>query len=147
MFVSKAIDEIVRDFVIKIVASELKSILENVLRRHNAEVQRLNILKTLEDELFSAFVAEITYHCTLDAAATYMRNVLVQKHAIRLLAKRVERSVISYRYKQAKRRELQSVTFENSLKKVSSDVSSLISLGRKHKYDPAKIDFVKNKKK
>lgn len=140
----KAIDEIVRDFVIKIVASELKSILGNVLRRHNAEVQRLNILKTLEDELFSAFVAEITYHCTLDAAATYMRNVLVQKHAIRLLAKRVERSVISYRYKQAKRRELQSVTFENSLKRrSSSDVSSLISLGRKHKYDPAKIDFVK----
>ncbi|KAG5417238.1 SAC3 [Candida metapsilosis] len=140
----KAIEEIVRDCLVNTVDLETKSILGNILYRHNAEVQRLNIIKTLEEELFSAFVAESAYHCTLDAAAAYMQDIFVKKRAALRFVKRAKECVNSYRSRQAKRLELQSVTFGNTLQRQSStELSSLHSIDKKHRRDATQVDFVK----
>ncbi|KAI5949980.1 SAC3 [Candida theae] len=139
-----AVEEVVNQYLANMVDSETKSVLASVLFRHNAEVQRFNIIKTLEDELFSAFVAESTYQCTLEAAATYTRDLFLKKQAVSWLAKRARECVTSYRSKQAKRNELESVRFGNPLKRrSSSDVSRLSTPGKKHRHDLTATDFVK----
>ncbi|KAI5954093.1 SAC3 [Candida margitis] len=143
----KALNGIIHDVVTNLVDSETKSILTNILHRHNVKVQRLNIIKTLEDELFSAFVAEGTYQSTLEAAAEYMNNIIVQKHAIRQLTRRAAKGVLSYRSRQAKRRELQSVSVGSSLKRKSSnDLLSSTSASKKPRSDPSMTDFVNKQK-
>lgn len=99
---------------------------------------------TLEEELFSAFVAESAYQCTLETASQYMSNLLAQKHAIRRLAYRAKKCILSYKDREAKRRELQSVTFGSSLKReFGSGTTTPTSSRKKHHTNANTMDFVK----
>ncbi|CAD1808979.1 SAC3/GANP/Nin1/mts3/eIF-3 p25 family protein [Candida parapsilosis] len=140
----RAADQIAHELISNMVDSEFRAILENVLHRHNTKVQRLKIIMTLEEELFSAFVAESAYQCTLETASQYMSNLLAQKHAIRRLAYRAKKCILSYKDREAKRRELQSVTFGSSLKReFGSGTTTPTSSRKKHHTNANTMDFVK----
>ncbi|KAI5960196.1 SAC3 [Candida pseudojiufengensis] len=129
---SSAVRDIVNDLFNDVIDIELRQYLPQLLHDHNLKVKRRNVIKSLTMDLFSAFIAEISYEFMIEVKAIYRYDMLVKKKSIRKLTKKARECKENYEIKKIKRNELNSVSFsQQSLKRMSSRDEANESFKRK----------------
>ncbi|KAI5951309.1 SAC3 [Candida jiufengensis] len=128
-----------------VIDEELKEFLPRIIHDHNIQVRRNNVIKSLTSQIFSAFVAEISYESTLELKAVHVYNSSTKKRSMRSLVKKAIQCRTTYQARTKKRNELQSVSFmQSSLKRaLSKDDSRDNSSRKKHRGSIENLDIGK----
>lgn len=127
----KAVQATFDDILAHVVDEELHKMLPRIIKYENRATERQKLIGGLADELYKAFLDEVTYESALRAQADNFLKKLAVKKTLQALRSSYEKKKASNSQRKQKLQELQSISFKRPLLKRVSLSSSMDGLFRK----------------
>lgn len=118
-----ALNEILKEILEGTITGELSSLLPKLLKHENRKIERRKIIESLSEELFSAFISEITYQKSLEAQAIHHYDSKLKRKAIRNLIEVGTKLMDKQILKRKKLDELRNISFKYPRKRNLSSTS------------------------
>lgn len=120
----EAVKTVLDDLIGQVIDESLQKMLPRIIKYANRATERQTLINGLADQLFKAFVDEITYNSALKALADNLLKKRIVKKTLSMLRCNYERRRIKNDERKQKLQELQSIAFKKpSLKRVSLSTS------------------------
>lgn len=139
----KALNELVSQMISEVVDNELGKLLPKLIQRSSSRREREEIISSLSNELYQAFISEVIYNSCLQIQADFIYQRNLKLHSIKGLVKTAKIAKQKNELKQMKVNELKEITFKNhGLKRFASNLDISFSRKRHEKSANSTIDII-----
>lgn len=116
-----AVKNVLNELVNDVVTTQLTSVVQKANAAENRALERQKVIDLFSQELFLAFVSEVTYQTALESTADNFHNTHLLKRVIGVIDVKCKLALKKKRINESRMKELEDVNFKApSIKRVSS---------------------------